>query len=458
MLHTVPVPFSIVAEYVMSLNDNYAWHRALQGNKAMHPAILECMDTEHPKDWRQLYLEWPHVSADGRLAYTQNVDKGERNIQTVTTIGRYIAKHFDIPDHVIRALVSKHTASGYELHTDKQTIRDAVINGPKSCMQWGTTDLSDTHPYDAYAPEFGWGICIKKQDCSIMSRALTLAYKGERYFVRTYTRADGYSQRDEQQEQFLIGKGFKHVSSWPDGAKLKKMGMLPYLDGVYQSVDEMEDSYVIYRGGSICCNNTDGSIDDPEEDYIAHCEDCGEGISEGDDYGCIGRHGDNTVCESCLRNSYTYVYGRRGEQYYISDSDAIEVNDDYYDPEYLSDNEIVELENGYFHQDDVFFCEIDEQDYHVDDGQNTDDKGMVHKSNAWQCVQSGDWYSTEIEPVSTQDAGDCHPNNVWQCAASGNWYSNDTDREVNDEGDDVHPDYYVSPNLNLELSVELTPC
>jgi hypothetical protein len=66
-----------------------------------------------PYDWQQLFLEWPHVSQGDRskIAYTQNEVKGQKDIQTVTSVGKYLNRHFDLPDHIIRDLVSRHGSS-----------------------------------------------------------------------------------------------------------------------------------------------------------------------------------------------------------------------------------------------------------------------------------------------------------------------------------------------------------
>jgi hypothetical protein len=78
-----------------------------------------------------------------------------------------------------------------------------------------------------------------------------------------------------------------------------------------------------------------------------------------DDMHGIGYHYEEHVGPCCI-DSYTYVVGRNGCEYYIPRGDAIyvESQDQYYDPDYLERNGIVELDNGdYEHRDDAVWLE-----------------------------------------------------------------------------------------------------
>ena len=128
----------------------------------------------------------------------------------------------------------------------------------------------------------------------------------------------------------------------------------------------------------------------------------------------IGQHGDEgQVCQHCLDNNYTYVYGRRGDQYYIREAYAIRVDDEYYDEDYLADNNIVQLENGDFAHIDNAICVDGCSWYHCDD------EDIVYAEDAEQYVMRED---------------------CWQCNESDKWYTNDTDYELID-GETVHPDH-----------------
>ena len=70
------------------------WHRREQEKYPMHSAVVKAIKLARPDDWQRLLLEWPHVPTTidpnnkARVAYTQNEDKGERDLQTVTSLGK----------------------------------------------------------------------------------------------------------------------------------------------------------------------------------------------------------------------------------------------------------------------------------------------------------------------------------------------------------------------------------
>jgi hypothetical protein len=172
---------------------------------------------------------------------------------------------------------------------------------------------------------------------------------------------------------------------------------------------------VIDSDGSWICENTGGyPTNDEEDENSFDCEDCGDRTSDDDGY-WIGRGEDTRVCESCLNNDYTYVYGRRGNQYYVHNDNTVYVDSqsEYYDVDYLDDNEIVELENGeYAPMDEA--VEI-----------------------------NGDWYLMEDERICRFEDTDEYglTEDGWQCAQSCNWYSDDCDKFTEYKGERYHDDY-----------------
>jgi hypothetical protein len=159
--------------------------------------------------------------------------------------------------------------------------------------------------------------------------------------------------------------------------------------------------------------NTDGT---PDQQGRFTCPDCGERCDE-DDMRSVGYHGDHVVCDNCVDSDYTYVTGRRGDEYYVPNDDAVEVDDNWYDRHYLDDNDIVELANGdYAHHDnavrcddddewyhiddsDIIFCEYDDKYHHINNCVETVDHGWVHEDDAWMCYASDKYYSDNIDHV-----------------------------------------------------------
>jgi len=386
----------------------------------LHPVIEAAIKLARPKDWHQLFLEWPHISQGDRskIAYTQNEVKGQKDIQTVTSVGKYLNRHFDLPDHIIRDLVSRHGSSArFQLvHTTAEMIYH-LHRGPKSCMVWSEDhgikcdDGVTRHPYEAYDPKYGWHMAVRIEGDVTMGRALcmTSPMDGVKYFVRSYLRPSSessYSQTDDGMDTWLKEQGYTKEGYWREGEKLayhpaRDNFLAPYLDGGERHVDvnEHERWLVIDSDGDWICENTGGyATNDEEDENSFDCEHCGDRTSDDDGY-WIGRGEDTRVCESCLNADYTYVYGRRGNQYYVHNDNVVYVDSqsESYDMDYLDDNEIVELENGeYAPMDEAI--EINGDWYTVDDDriclfQDTQEWGM--QNDGWQCAQSCNWYTDD---------------------------------------------------------------
>jgi len=386
----------------------------------VHQIINAAIKLARPKDWHQLLLEHPHVSQgdNSKIAYTQNEVKGQKDIQTVTSVGKYLTRHFDLPDHTIRDLVSRYgSAARFQfVHTTAEMIYH-LHRGPQSCMVWGDdrgvkcADGVTRHPYEAYDPKFGWHMAVRIEGDNTMGRALcmTQPIDGKKYFVRSYLRpsnATSYSQTDDGMDTWLREQGYRKENYWEDGERLayheaSDHFLAPYLDGGEKNVtiDAGAKALVIDSDGEYTCDQTGGYPTYDDEDESFECEDCGDRTSNDDGY-WVGRGEDTQVCDSCRDNHYQYVYGRRGNQYYIHEDNVVyvESNSEHYDEDYLSDNNIVELENGDY-EDLENAVEVDGDWYHLDDEricrtEDTDEFKMVD-DGCWQCAESGNWYTDD---------------------------------------------------------------
>lgn len=412
------------------------WFAREYNKHQFHPAVMDMM-LEHlykPKAWGLLLLEWPHraESDPNRLAYTRDERSGEQNRQVLTSIGKYLTRHFEgVPDNVIRDIVAQYSYSGgITLTDDSQCMVDAVINGPRSCMSHSfdllAVDGERLHPYAVYDPSLGWRMAIRKDnDGLVLGRCLVwhdddadagLDAPNGKLFVRSYKRErneQAHSGTDEAIEAWLKSQGYIKRSAWPDGTPLMRIELrsggwlMPYIDGNTQSVDE--ETFTIDCNGYISASNTGGTAEVGNCD----CDDCGARFDDEDEGGWTGIYEDNHVCQSCLDNAYTYAYSRRGNQYYIRSDDVVYIDGEYYDINYLSDNDIVELANGeYEHMDNAIYIESADAYYHCDD----DDICYAEDTGRHELVE------------------DC-----WQCEASSKWYTDGTDY-VEVDGDKYHPD------------------
>lgn len=399
------------------------WHCREQIKYPLHPAVEKALASNHrPYDWHLLTLEWPHVSETDstRIAYTRDERAGNADRQTVTTVGKYITRHFpDMPDHEVRDIVGLFAAgdSCKFVYTMAEMLHH-LLNGPGSCMakDFGMRceDGVRRHPYEVYDPKYGWHMAVFVRNGETLGRALCMRDNDAGYYVRSYRRADNFSHSDERLEAWLESQGYSKQDYWERDTKLalyKANGgeiLAPYIDGGHQYVDICGNHLEISSSGEYECNNTGGTASGGGEE----CNDCGDRFSEGDGY-WVGRYEDNQVCQDCCDHNYYYAYGGNGNQYYVHSDNVVHVGDSVYDGDFLSDNGIVELENGDYASMDDCVCVNDEW-------YETDDNRLC--------------YAEDIEEYALKD--DC-----WQCGESDNWYSDDTQAVVDADGNMYHPDH-----------------
>ena len=395
------------------------WHHREQLKYPLHPAIVKALESDHrPTDWHLLTLEWPHVSETDstRLAYTRDDRAGEANRQVITTVGKYLTRHFTtMPDHEVRNLVALYAAgeSCKFVHTMAEMLHH-LHRGPTSCMvsrrEIRCDDGELRHPYQAYDPKYGWHMAVRTENDDTVGRALCVG----KYFVRSYKKTGGHSYSDERLEAWLVSQGYTHLHQYPQGTELAYYTtsdefLAPFIDGDEKRVSMCGDKLELDEDGDYVCNNTDGT---PEGGERESCSDCGDSFDAGDGY-WVGIYEDSQVCSDCCDNNYTYAYSRRGHQYYVPSDNTIEVNGDYYDVDYLSDNEIVELADG---------------DY----------------ASMGDCVLiNEDWYLSDDDEVCfAEDVEEyCLKDDCWQCGASYNWYTDETAAMIDRDGNHYHEDH-----------------
>lgn len=410
-----------------------AWFAREYERHQLHPAVKFLLDHDIrpilPNNWQQLLLEWPHVSETdaNRLAYTPDEAKGIADRQVVTTIGKYLTRHFAgiLSDHEIRDVVARFTHLGTCKHTtDLNHMIKVLINGPTSCMSkdfhMDCKDGETRHPYHVYDPALGWGMAYREHEGNILGRALTWTDPDNvdnRMFVRSYKKCPngGYSYADEALEVWLKSAGFVKDCGWNRGTRLALYELrhgdylAPYVDGDLRNAEIESGYFVLDESGDYELDQTSGYA---TESGREQCDRCGARCHEDEMY-WVGYHDDTHVCESCLSNEYIQVYGRRGNEYYVQNDDAIEVRGDWYDVNYLGSNDIVQLANG----------EYEHIDYAV----------HIDSCDEWYAHDDDDiCYAEDTEQYELKD-------NCWQCDASYNWYTDDVDY-IEIDGNKYHPD------------------
>lgn len=428
------------------------WHAREQAKYPLHSVVKKAMRMSRPDDWQLLLLQWPHQSMtdQSRLAYTRDERSGEADKQVITSIGKYLRAHFSkLPDHAIRDLVATNTTADFKFVNTTAEMLYHLHRGPRSCMVWDSTDHLDEHPYNTYDPALGWHMAIRIVDGQTVGRALCNTDEdGTKYFVRSYKRdpenPSGYSHADEQLVAWLREMGYAKYDGYPNGTKLKLIPtkrndagfIAPYIDGSIQHVKNCGDHLRISEDGDWECDSTDGNPSDSSGEV---CEDCDSRFSEGDGY-WVGRYEDRRVCSTCCDDNYRYAYGRNGNQYYehVDDCTWSEEQGEYYVESYLCDNNMVFLSNGELvHHDNA--VDVDGDWYHVDDERI--------------CYDSyNECYAMLDDCVELANGDMCAECDAWQCAESGDWYTNDEDYELID-GEKVHPDHAPQDEGEVEDEV-----
>jgi hypothetical protein len=105
----------------------------------LHPAVFDCLLAHQPDSWHSVILEQPHLSVDGvRVAYTRSEEHMEASRQTVTTVGKYIKRHWSyLRDDVIRDLVALHCVQPGTIKVLSESTDQFIEylkRSPDSCM------------------------------------------------------------------------------------------------------------------------------------------------------------------------------------------------------------------------------------------------------------------------------------------------------------------------------------
>lgn len=430
-------------------NDGPHWHRHLQINFQLHPSV-KLMLKYRPQDLSVLVAQWPHISKKDptRIAYTLNHLHGETNRETVTSVGKYLARNWPhIPDHTRRDVQALFTPDKMHFVRSTPEMVQAIELGPRSCMastsshadhlfrrqdhdrmtdwlannQLGEPPDWDKHPYASYSPAHGWHMAVRKAADRIDGRALCI----DKFFVRSYMRPalpTDISPTDTALESWLVHQGYTKRSSWPGGSKIDPcyeghdIDRMPYLDGTIQTITcSHNKTYQISVNGTYQCDHLDGTVeradgedDDDDEDYgedLTVCEACGDGYSN-NDLTRTGRGDDGAlVCWNCLEDSYTKVSGDQfSERYYVLDEDAAQLHNSYYiDAMHPPSNAVELFRGGWAHKDDVVTID---HDYYLED----DDDIVCLNTGVYvlrddNVIEVGDTYYLKDDPKVVENDG-----------------------------------------------------
>lgn len=338
-------------------------------------------------DWFQLYCDPSHFVhlaqgyslADGMIAFTENAEKGQQDIQLRLTVSRYLSRfHGDeMSSQTISRIYQRFMGSNSDYTLTIEQTKEAFIYAYDrqrvtsessthiSCMEKDFSHLPE-HPAAVYytgSRSDSLAIAyIKNPDtgCPNYERVLARAivWPENKSFIRVYG-------RDEALRTTLITMleeaGFERTDDF-SGARLKRIRydngkyIMPYIDGDAQCVDEYDDHFEITHSGQFTANEVHG--------YIAtcrfSCEYCGDGIDEEDGIHYVG--GDHW-CEHCADTHAIFC------QYY---EEYRPTNDGCYEVITLNwrGREEVQMWSQHAVDNHAFFCEHNER-YYADNDFNS---------------------------------------------------------------------------------------
>lgn len=171
-------------------------------------------------DLKPIPDHYAHISVEkeAMVAFTENPDKGARDIQTRIKPGRYLKKFYpDLSPEQINTLQATitHMKVGVQFATKAEEITKIYRTGPQSCMSYAPSQysLSGQHPTEAY------------HECDL--QIAYLVDKNGRYTARTQVWPEKQVYNDNIYGDYdKLKAGLKMLGYKPgslDGARIRKL-------------------------------------------------------------------------------------------------------------------------------------------------------------------------------------------------------------------------------------------
>lgn len=284
-----------------------------------------------PVPWEDSLSKIPghfaHVSKEDKsmVAFTENPEKGARDIQVRVRPGRYLKRFYPyLSDDEIRDLVCAMTGE-YDLKFAKTAdeIQKVYENGPRSCMSHPPTEfLSYCHPVRVYGDsDLQLAYLTNKGGNKPKARALVWPEKkkigriyGDIERLRNMLFDAGYEQSSGDGSS-LVGARIRKIM-----CKEHNVYVMPYIDGT-QCARNYDDEYLAIshtHDAEYSANLTNGLVEECEETHEYYCDQCEEGC---DDYTPVHVSSRNTEswCQYCVDNRAAFC---NGDDVHIHESEA----------------------------------------------------------------------------------------------------------------------------------------
>lgn len=253
------------------------------------------------------YFTHMSLEQEGHIAYTYDAFKGEDDIQTSTTPGRYLTKFFrdHLTDDEINYWCAKVLEWRYELVilTNPDDIAAAYTSGDgmAACMSHSTSRYytNGIHPTTAYGEPGDIMLAVLNDKVKKKYVARALVWPEKKLYGRVYGHTQGITQALENQ-------GYKN--DWFYGAKIRAQlvpksdgdsYVCPYLDGPtsgWQSHVRLKGEFFIYTNrGDDHRNFVSGSTSGVVSIDVRTCTNCGDKVSS-----FRYNDKDQEVCTDCV--------------------------------------------------------------------------------------------------------------------------------------------------------------
>ena len=295
---------------------------------------------------KEIDSHFPHVSEKNpsQIAFTENSEKGDRDIQTPMRPGKYLRRFYDeiLDERQITEWAGKFAAANESIevkfaHTPDE-IERVYREGPNSCMAYSIDEYAaDIHPTRVYgAGDLAIAYIeseikednkyIKRRmsqmrgcDCEecqreirFLEERLELELKNKKKKYRITARCLAWPEKNhfsviygdrDRLESGLDKLGYERGGM--EGARLLKhkckgVYVMPYIDD-FEAATVGEEFIFIDCDGELSTQSTNGLTSE-----TPRCENCGDGIDP--DYACSVNHEgvDQSWCEHCRDNDAFY--------------------------------------------------------------------------------------------------------------------------------------------------------
>jgi hypothetical protein len=255
-----------------------------------------------------------------KLRYTPSVEYGKADRQIVTTLGKFLTKHYpDLGANLIRDLqnewISQTKPAAIKFASTPDEVEHVYTHGPHSCMRSGGDSEPDEHAARIYGYCKHTRVAYSEEGGKIVARSVVREDVEPKRYIRVYPNdqhrfaaaleAAGYVEDIEGLDGLLV------PAIW-EGHRL----IMPYVDGIGYGALEGKSVRLKVNSdsrGDFEVQSTSGyAYPDGVEDDSWTCPRC-DHTHESDEQSCYSEYEERTFCTACEDDFTTARDERRRE-------------------------------------------------------------------------------------------------------------------------------------------------